>query len=233
VIQPHLPVRLPCSRGSPCRHGAWTISPSWSSTPGVEQAALPRMPRSDRLNELAVRARRDVEPPQLRIDQRTRIVELPASDPQPLEHRSKLGQVPMVLLHELDVPAGAGRLWHSAFGVEVATRVGAELPRPWRAWMPCRAIALMSPAPRSAAPCPRDTATTAAPAPRRGSGAARASERRTARNGQFDAAGSRSHRAKHPGDRPESLKHRPPGARRVVSEGSTHTPDQECERLPC
>src|SRR5438270_13024376 len=29
VIQPHLPVRLPCSRGSPCRHEAWTISSSW------------------------------------------------------------------------------------------------------------------------------------------------------------------------------------------------------------
>jgi hypothetical protein len=28
VIQPHLPVRLPCSRNSPCRHGARTISSS-------------------------------------------------------------------------------------------------------------------------------------------------------------------------------------------------------------
>ena len=26
VIQPHLPVRLPCSGDSPCRHEAWTIS---------------------------------------------------------------------------------------------------------------------------------------------------------------------------------------------------------------
>ena len=30
VIQPHLPVRLPCSRDSPCRHGARTVSSSWS-----------------------------------------------------------------------------------------------------------------------------------------------------------------------------------------------------------
>jgi hypothetical protein len=30
VIQPHLPVRLPCSRVPPCRHGARTISSSWS-----------------------------------------------------------------------------------------------------------------------------------------------------------------------------------------------------------
>jgi hypothetical protein len=29
VIQPQLPLRLPCSCGSPCRHGAWTISSSW------------------------------------------------------------------------------------------------------------------------------------------------------------------------------------------------------------
>jgi hypothetical protein len=28
VIQPHLPVRLPCSRNSPCRHEARTISSS-------------------------------------------------------------------------------------------------------------------------------------------------------------------------------------------------------------
>src|SRR5207249_9525561 len=31
VIQPHVPVRLPCSCGSPCRHGARTISSSWGS----------------------------------------------------------------------------------------------------------------------------------------------------------------------------------------------------------
>jgi len=29
VIQPQLPLRLTCSRGSPCRHEAWTISSSW------------------------------------------------------------------------------------------------------------------------------------------------------------------------------------------------------------
>ena len=29
VIQPHLPVRLPCSRLPPYRYGAWTISSSW------------------------------------------------------------------------------------------------------------------------------------------------------------------------------------------------------------
>jgi hypothetical protein len=35
VIQPHLPVRLPCSRGSPCRHEAWTISSSWFKPTGA------------------------------------------------------------------------------------------------------------------------------------------------------------------------------------------------------
>src|SRR2546426_427708 len=35
VIQPHLPVRLPCSRWSPCRQEAWTISSS--STRGVRR----------------------------------------------------------------------------------------------------------------------------------------------------------------------------------------------------
>jgi hypothetical protein len=28
VIQPQLPLRLPCSRDPPCRHGAWTLSSS-------------------------------------------------------------------------------------------------------------------------------------------------------------------------------------------------------------
>jgi hypothetical protein len=48
VIQPQLPLRLPCSRGSPCRHEAWTISSSWSldlPKTGHQQTALPWMPR--------------------------------------------------------------------------------------------------------------------------------------------------------------------------------------------
>jgi hypothetical protein len=48
VIQPQLPLRLPCSRRPPCRHGAWTISSSspLSAEPGFEQTALPRVPRT-------------------------------------------------------------------------------------------------------------------------------------------------------------------------------------------
>lgn len=44
VIQPQLPLRLPCSRCSPCRHEAWTISSSSlpSAKSGLKQTALPR-----------------------------------------------------------------------------------------------------------------------------------------------------------------------------------------------
>jgi len=38
VIQPHLPVRLPCSRRSPCRHEARTIS---SSRPTADAFPIP------------------------------------------------------------------------------------------------------------------------------------------------------------------------------------------------
>jgi hypothetical protein len=41
VIQPQLPLRLPCSRGSPCRHEAWTISSSW--LPAVLERATNRL----------------------------------------------------------------------------------------------------------------------------------------------------------------------------------------------
>ena len=47
VIQPQLPLRLPCSCGSPCRHEAWTISSSWLldlPKAGFQQTALPWMP---------------------------------------------------------------------------------------------------------------------------------------------------------------------------------------------
>jgi len=40
VIQPHLPVRLPCSGHSPCRHEAWTISSSWCSSVDVSLGAM-------------------------------------------------------------------------------------------------------------------------------------------------------------------------------------------------
>jgi hypothetical protein len=47
VIQPQLPLRLPCSHGSPCRHGVWTISSSSlpDAKPRIEQTSLPRVPR--------------------------------------------------------------------------------------------------------------------------------------------------------------------------------------------
>jgi hypothetical protein len=63
VIQPQLPLRLPCSRGSPCRHGAWTISSSslLGAKTRFEQTSLPRVPqhrgpstRSTGLEELGV-----------------------------------------------------------------------------------------------------------------------------------------------------------------------------------
>src|SRR5258708_39390508 len=44
VIQPHLPVRLPCSRRSPCRHEAWTISSSWLQQAGASSGARSRPP---------------------------------------------------------------------------------------------------------------------------------------------------------------------------------------------
>ena len=63
VIQPQLPLRLPCSRGSPCRHGAWTISSSslLEAMLHFERTSLPRYhdirgpsTRSTGLEELGV-----------------------------------------------------------------------------------------------------------------------------------------------------------------------------------
>jgi len=44
VIQPHLPVRLPCSRVPPCRHEAWTISSSWYQQVDASLDATSRRP---------------------------------------------------------------------------------------------------------------------------------------------------------------------------------------------
>jgi hypothetical protein len=80
VIQPHLPVRLPCSRWSPCRHGAWTISPSWAAQSDSDLPALPWMPRTYERHEPLVTRCSHVEPPVVGVDAHARIVNPTARD---------------------------------------------------------------------------------------------------------------------------------------------------------
>jgi hypothetical protein len=77
VIQPQLPLRLPCSRYSPCRHGARTISSSSSleAKPGLEQTALPRVPGTDLPGEGLVVVSRNVKPPEIGISSTARVVD--------------------------------------------------------------------------------------------------------------------------------------------------------------
>ena len=95
VIQPQLPLRLPCSRGSPCRHGAWTISSSWLPTPesGRQQTALPWMPRSHTDNEVPVRTSRNIEPPDRMIRSEARPMQLPACNPFIFKDRLQGGYI--------------------------------------------------------------------------------------------------------------------------------------------
>jgi hypothetical protein len=67
VIQPQLPLRLPCSRGSSCRHEAWTISSSslLDAKPRFEQTALPRVPRTDSCCEGTMAGSYNIEPPEI------------------------------------------------------------------------------------------------------------------------------------------------------------------------
>jgi hypothetical protein len=83
VIQPQLPLRLPCSRGSPCRHGAWTISSSWLSTTKTsgQQTALPWMPGSHAGYEIPLGASCNIEPPDRMICFAGRPMQLAANNP--------------------------------------------------------------------------------------------------------------------------------------------------------
>jgi hypothetical protein len=69
VIQPQLPLRLPCSRRSPCRHGAWTISSSslLETKPRIEQTSLPRMPRTNAHRKGLMTGCQNIEPPEIWI----------------------------------------------------------------------------------------------------------------------------------------------------------------------
>jgi hypothetical protein len=69
VIQPQLPLRLPCSRRPPCRHGAWTISSSslLETKPLIEQTSLPRVPRTHACRESFVTGCQNIEPPEIWI----------------------------------------------------------------------------------------------------------------------------------------------------------------------
>jgi hypothetical protein len=76
VIQPQLPLRLPCSRGSPCRHGAWTISSSslLDAKPRIEQTSLPRVPRTHARHKGFMARCQNIEPPEIWIYQAARVM---------------------------------------------------------------------------------------------------------------------------------------------------------------
>ncbi len=105
VIQPQLPLRLPCSRGSPCRHEAWTISSSSlpDAESGFEQTALPRVPRANPRREGALADGRNIEPPEIWISEPARVVQSSTTYALQLEDVSQLVKIGMVLLHELNV----------------------------------------------------------------------------------------------------------------------------------
>src|SRR3984957_18758504 len=111
VIQPQLPLRLPCSRGSPCRHEAWTISSSWSleaPKTGLQQTALPWMPRPHAVHEVPLRGSHNIEPTDRMICSAARTVQLPTGNPLMLEDCLQLGDICSVLLNELDVEPRGG-----------------------------------------------------------------------------------------------------------------------------
>jgi len=91
VIQPQLPLRLPCSRGSPCRHEARTISSSSSLELGsnLEQTALPRVPRTNSRHEGPAPCRTHVEPPEIWISETAWIVKAAAADALRFENLSQ------------------------------------------------------------------------------------------------------------------------------------------------
>jgi hypothetical protein len=90
VIQPQLPLRLPCSRWPPCRHGARTISSSslLEAKPVFEQTALPRMPRTHCPGEQLMMASRNIEPPEIGISAAARVVDATTADALRLKKRS-------------------------------------------------------------------------------------------------------------------------------------------------
>jgi len=90
VIQPRLPLRLPCSRGSPCRHEAWTISSSslLEAKLRVEQTSLPRVPRTHTCRESFVARCQNVKPPEIWIYSAARVMDPTTIYAFRHEHRS-------------------------------------------------------------------------------------------------------------------------------------------------
>jgi len=122
VIQPQLPLRLPCSRWPPCRHGARTISSSSlpNANPGVEQTALSRVPRAHPHCKGPMVARRNIEPPEIGISLTARVVDAATADAFQREQISQLMDICVVLLHELDVEPCDRIAWRSSLRIEIA-----------------------------------------------------------------------------------------------------------------
>jgi hypothetical protein len=125
VIQPQLPLRLPCSRGSPCRHEAWTISSSslFDAKSRIEQTALSRVPRTHSRHEGVVASCHNIEPPEIGIPESARVVKPSTTYALRFEHRSKLVDISVVLLHELQIEPSRRVARRPALCIEIAPRI--------------------------------------------------------------------------------------------------------------
>jgi hypothetical protein len=125
VIQPQLPLRLPCSRGSPCRHEAWTISSSslLEAKPRVEQTALPRVPRTHQCREGPVTGCQNVEPPEIGIYLATRIVNPTTVNSFRHQNCSQLIDITVVLLNELEIEPRRWVAWHPTLRIKITPRI--------------------------------------------------------------------------------------------------------------
>jgi hypothetical protein len=142
VIQPQLPLRLPCSRGSPCRHEARTISSSslLDAKSRIEQTALSRVPRTHSRHEGIVAGRHNVEPPEIRIPESARVVKPSTTNALRFEHRSKLLDISVVLLHELQIEPGRRVARRPALRIEVAPRIRETLFAAREGWSLCQDV---------------------------------------------------------------------------------------------